>query len=130
MTEIYKNGDETRVTYYHAHVYYGDDDYTREKSARLREKAWHNWKHKLRMGRFRDQPVGPHPLAMYQIEFAPQIFSEFIPWLMHNRDGLTILVHPGGENAYRDHAWYPLWMGEKLKLNLERLGPNTPKPER
>ena len=121
MNEQFENGDETKVDHYHAHIYYGDDDGLREKAARLRDKAWNRWPDQLRMGRFRDKPVGPHPLSMYQIEFDPGLFSEFVPWLMYNRDGLTILLHPGAANAYRDHAWYPIWMGEKLDLRLEWL---------
>ena len=118
MTMPFQNGDETTVDHYHAHVYYGEDDAMREKAARLREAVWNKWPDKVQMGRFRDRPVGPHPTDMYQIEFGPDLFSEIVPWLMFNRDGLTILVHPGSEDAWRDHAWYPLWLGEKLDLRL------------
>lgn len=121
MTDDYENGDETAITHYHAHIYYGDDDAVREKAARLREKAWGKWPDRVRMGRFRDRAVGPHPTAMYQIEFDPDLFAEIVPWLMFNRDGLTILVHPDATDAFRDHAWYPLWMGEKLDLRLDWL---------
>jgi DOPA 4,5-dioxygenase len=119
--ETYRNGDETKISYYHAHIYYGDDDAVREKAARLREKAWNKWPGQARMGRFRDTAVGPHPQAMYQIEFDPDLFPEIVPWLMYNRDDLTILVHPDAEDAFKDHAWYPLWMGQKLDLRLEFL---------
>lgn len=121
MTKPYENGDETRITLYHAHVYYGDSAELREKAARLREKAWRKWPDKVRMGRFRDRPVGPHPQEMFQIEFDKELFPEIVPWLMYNRDGLTVLVHPEAEDAWRDHAWYPLWMGEKLDLNVSWL---------
>lgn len=117
----YENGDETRINYYHAHIYYGDSDEARERAARMREKVWAKWPGQVRMGRFRDRPVGPHPQAMYQIEFDPDLFPEIVPWLMYNRDGLTILLHPDAEDSWRDHAWYPLWMGEKLDLNLTWL---------
>jgi DOPA 4,5-dioxygenase len=119
--ETFENGDETKINYYHAHIYYGDDDAVREKAARLREKAWTKWPDQVRMGRFRDTAVGPHPLAMYQIEFDHELFAEIVPWLMYNRDDLTILLHPDAEDAFRDHAWYPFWMGEKLDLRLDFL---------
>jgi aromatic ring-cleaving dioxygenase len=121
MARDYENGDETRITHYHAHIYYGDSDELREKAARLREKAWAKWPADVKMGRFRDRPVGPHPQDMFQIEFDKALFPEIVPWLMYNRDGLTILVHPEAEDAFRDHAWYPLWMGEKLDLRLDWL---------
>ena len=120
-SENFENGDETKINYYHAHVYYGEDATARETAARLREKVWNKWQNKVRMGRFRDQAVGPHPTSMYQIEFDREIFDEIIPWLMYNRDGLSVLVHADAEDAWRDHAWYPLWMGDKLDLRLDWL---------
>ncbi len=121
MTERFENGDETKIRGYHAHVYYGDDDALREKAARLREKVWSKWPERVRMGRFRDRPVGPHPVDMYQIEFDQDLFSEIVPWLMFNRDGLVILVHPEAGDAWKDHAWYPLWLGDRLDLRLDWL---------
>ena len=55
--ENFENGDETKINYYHAHVYYGKDATARETAARLREKVWNKWHKKVRMGRFRDQAV-------------------------------------------------------------------------
>lgn len=118
MVARFVNGDETRITGYHAHVYYGVSDDARERAARLRERVWNRWPEQVRMGRFRDRPVGPHPLDMYQVEFGPELFDEIVPWLMFNRDGLTILVHPEAGDAWQDHAWYPLWLGESLDLRL------------
>ncbi len=121
MTKGFVNGDETAISHYHAHVYYGDDDVRRDKAARLREKVWNRWPEQVQMGRFRDRPVGPHPVDMFQIEFGPDLFPEIVPWLMFNRDGLSILVHPEAGDAWRDHGWYPLWLGEKLPLRLDWL---------
>jgi DOPA 4,5-dioxygenase len=44
-----------------------------------------------------------------------------LPWLMLNRDGLTILLHPGTGDAYADHTQHAAWMGEVLPLNLDVL---------
>ena len=107
-------GDSSKINYYHAHIYY--DDETREKAARLRQEIWA--KFDVRMGRFRDRAVGPHPQPMFQAEFDPNVFPEIVPWLMYNRDGLTILLHPDAEDAYDDHPHYPFWMGKKLRLRL------------
>ena len=51
----FPDGDSTKITCYHAHIYY--DDATREKAARLRQLIW--GKFDVRMGRFRDRAVGP-----------------------------------------------------------------------
>ena len=109
--------DATKIQDYHAHIYY--DSATRKTAAWLRaaiEKSF-----AVEMGRWRDLPVGPHPKAMYQVKFAKSKFSRIVPWLMLNRHGLDILVHPNTGDAYEDHATHALWLGDKLKLRLKFL---------
>jgi aromatic ring-cleaving dioxygenase len=110
------------ITGYHAHIYY--DEASRERAARIRQLIESSFK--VVMGRWRDMPVGPHPQAMYQVAFGIEEFSRIVPWLMLNRDGLIVLVHPETGDAYTDHAVNPLWLGEKLQLNVEMLK-NLPK---
>ncbi len=80
------------------------------------------------LGRWHDEPVGPHPIAMYQVAFDVAEFERIVPWLMLNRDGLDILVHPMTGDAYLDHARNALWLGAPQPLRLEvlrRLGTAT-----
>jgi len=109
--------DAARIHGYHAHIYY--DNTSRETEARLREALERSFE--IVMGRWRDEPVGPHPQSMYQVKFNPGEFARIVPWLMLNRSGLTILVHPETDNAYLDHAENALWLGQKLSLRLETL---------
>jgi len=109
--------DAAKIASYHAHVYY--DDRTRVDAAWLRaeiERAF-----TVTMGRWRDEPVGPHPQSMYQVAFETGEFARLVPWLMLNRRGLVILVHPNTGDAYTDHAVNSLWLGEKLPLRLDFL---------
>jgi aromatic ring-cleaving dioxygenase len=106
--------DPAKIESYHAHVYY--DSASRETAARLRETLEHSFE--VVMGRWRDEPVGPHPQSMYQVKFDPGEFARIVPWLMLNRDGLTILVHPNTGDAYSDHARNALWLGRKLRLRV------------
>ena len=112
-------GDHTRITGYHAHIYY--DEETRETAARLRGRIWEGWGFDIVMGRFRDRPVGPHPEPMFQVAFDKALFAEFVPWLMYNRDGLVVLVHPEAEDAHDDHVYYPLWLGGFYEVRREFL---------
>jgi DOPA 4,5-dioxygenase len=109
--------DIDEIRGYHAHIYY--DSESRKTAARLRaeiERAF-----TVEMGRWRDEPVGPHPQAMYQVKFRPGEFRRLVPWLMLNRSGLAVLVHPETGDAYQDHAQNELWLGKKLKLRLTIL---------
>jgi len=109
--------DPAKIHGYHAHIYY--DQGTRETAARVREAIDRGFQ--VVMGRWRDEPVGPHPQSMYQVKFDVGEFARIVPWLMLNRTGLTILVHPETDNAYADHAENALWLGQKLNLRLDVL---------
>lgn len=109
--------DPAGIEGYHAHVYYTPE--TRAAAERLREGV--SARFTARLGRWHDQPIGPHPSAMYQIAFAVEAFPRLVPWLMLNRAGLCILVHPLTGNDHDDHAHYALWLGPSLPLRLDRL---------
>lgn len=105
------------ITEYHAHIYY--DATSRGRAAALR--AWVEQRFDIRMGRWHDVPVGPHPTAMYQIAFKPDQFPTLVPFLMLNRQGLTILLHPESGRPRDDHTLHAVWAGEVLPLRTEVL---------
>jgi aromatic ring-cleaving dioxygenase len=113
------SGDPASVSHYHAHIYY-DPATTRERAARLRERIAALFP-EARLGRWHDELVGPHLRSMYQVAFPAMMLASFLPWLMLNRDGLAVLVHPETGDAYRDHTEHAAWLGEKLPLNLDAL---------
>jgi aromatic ring-cleaving dioxygenase len=125
MTDLSDSATDTalqhpeQITRYHAHVYY-DPASSRHRAAVLRERVATLFPD-ARLGRWHDQPVGPHPQAMFQIVFQPDRLSAILPWLMLNRSGLTILIHPETGNAYVDHARHALWLGAILPLRLDVL---------
>jgi aromatic ring-cleaving dioxygenase len=110
--------DASAIKLYHAHVYY--DPTTREKANLLRERVAEKFP-QATLGRWHDALVGPHTCSMYQIAFPVAIFAEFAPWLMLNRDGLTILLHPETGRAKADHTAHAVWMGAVLPVRLEAL---------
>jgi DOPA 4,5-dioxygenase len=104
--------DTARIGDYHAHIYY--DAVSRERAALLRE--WVVERFNVRMGRWHDLPVGPHPCAMYQIAFNPELFPTLVPFIMLNRMGLTVLLHPQSGRPRDDHTRNAVWMGAVLPL--------------
>jgi aromatic ring-cleaving dioxygenase len=110
--------DPATITGYHAHVYY--DPASRPLAAELREGLAVVFP-EARLGRWHDTPVGPHPQAMYQVAFAADRLAAILPWLMLNRRGLTILVHPETGDDWADHALHAAWLGAKLALDLDSL---------
>jgi aromatic ring-cleaving dioxygenase len=104
---------------YHAHIYY-DPASSRDRAARLRERVAAAFP-QVTLGRWHDELVGPHTQSMYQIAFPRGMLPSFLPWLMLNRDGLTILLHPGTGNDYADHSDHAVWFGAVLPLRLEVL---------
>jgi len=111
MTEI------EAIVDYHAHVYY--DAGSKATAASLRDALAARFEVKL--GRWHDKPVGPHPMGSYQVVFGPGLFATLVPWLMLNRAGLTVLVHPNTGDDLADHHDRALWLGESQDLDLSVL---------
>lgn len=82
----------------------------------------------LRIYKLWDKPIGPHPVAMFEVNlFTPAQFGAFIPWLVINRGPLSALVHPNTKEIVdgkdlsdeeRDHTQRATWMGEPVILDL------------
>lgn len=53
----------------------------------------------LRIYRVWDKPIGPHPVAMFEVNvFTPAQFGAFVAWLVINRGPLSALVHPNTDD--------------------------------
>ncbi|CAK7270149.1 hypothetical protein SEPCBS57363_003957 [Sporothrix epigloea] len=94
----------------------------------------------LRIYRMWETPLGPHPVAMFEVNLlTPAQFGAFIPWLAVWRGPLSVLVHPnttdGGGDPVREiaverrnHSQRAMWLGERLPLDLslfDRLAQNA-----
>ncbi len=104
---------------FHAHIYFQDSE-ERQRAETLREQI--GQKFLVQLGSWHDKPIGPHERAMYQVAFNPEIFATFVPWLMLNRNNLTVLLHPNTGHPRADHLVNAAWLGETLKIeNVEFL---------
>jgi DOPA 4,5-dioxygenase len=76
----------------------------------------------LRIYTFFDKPVGPHPVAMFEVNlFTPAQFGAFVPWLVINRGPLSALIHPNTHDETeeeRNHTQRATWLGDRIPLDL------------
>ena len=109
--------DPSHIKGFHAHVYYASE--TREIAERVRAAIGERFQ--ARLGNWHDEPVGPHSVAMYQIAFPPELFPTLVPFLMLNRMGLAVLVHPQSGRPRDDHTLNAMWLGQVLPVKTEVL---------
>jgi aromatic ring-cleaving dioxygenase len=100
---------------WHAHIYY--DPASRPRAEAGLAAAFPE----ARLGRWHDQPVGPHTQAMYQVAFPPALLPALLPWLLLNRRDLAVLLHPETGRDLADHTQHAAWLGEMLPLRLDVL---------
>jgi aromatic ring-cleaving dioxygenase len=103
---------------YHAHIYY-DPATTRGVAERVC--AGIESQFAVENDGFRDEPRGPHPISNVLVVFTPDQFEHVVPWLMLNREGLDVLVHPLTLDAVEDHSSYAVWLGNPVPLKLHTL---------
>jgi len=105
------------ISQFHAHIYY-DPANSRGRAERLRQRVAKDFP-KAKIGRWHDELVGPHLQSMFQIAFPAELLAAFVPWLMLNRDGLVVLLHPETGDDLADHTAHAVWFGAVLPLRLE-----------
>jgi DOPA 4,5-dioxygenase len=102
---------------YHAHVYFSAE--TLPAAERLRQRLGERFP--IAIGPNSGGAVGPHPVPQFQIIFAREEFQHVVPWLMLNRDGLDILIHPLSDDMVDDHSTYATWLGTPVALRLDTM---------
>ena len=107
----------SKIYGYHAHVYY--DTVTKPLAERFHQRL--SPAYSVEMGRFSGERIGPHPVPQFQIIFTEALFQEVVPWMMLNREGLDILVHPLTDDMVDDHTIYALWLGKPVALVYDHM---------
>ncbi|KAH7118538.1 DOPA-like domain-containing protein [Dactylonectria estremocensis] len=120
--------DRGRQGGFDVHIYYLQSNAEQSKYA---HELWQRIRREfpeLRIYTFWDKPIGPHPVAMFEVNlFTPAQFGAFISWLAIWRGPLSALIHPNvvpaegehpAEVAKKDHSERAIWMGEKYPLDL------------
>ncbi|KAM0284358.1 hypothetical protein ACHAO9_009283 [Fusarium lateritium] len=110
------------------HIYYLQ---TNKEQTKYAKELWERIRREfpeLRIYKLWSQPIGPHPIAMFEVNiFTPAQFGAFIAWLAIWRGPLSALVHPNvipeegvnrAASMKRDHLERAIWMGERIPLDL------------
>ncbi|KAF7335295.1 putative 21 protein [Mycena sanguinolenta] len=114
------------------HIYYNakDEAHARDLHTRISREF-----PELRIYRFWDRAVGPHPIPMFEVNnsssfvnpfclpyakvntFTPHQTGALFCWLVANRGPCPVLIHPNTtKGAFLDHTAHATWMGTPLKL--------------
>ncbi len=112
--------DVSRIESWHAHVYF--DAASRDAASEFREVVTAQFGDKVRVGRFHERAVGPHPRWSFQIAFEPVEFPAVIGWLALNHGALDVFAHPNTDDELRDHRDSALWLGRSHELDLSAVG--------
>ena len=120
------NTPRSDVHIYHVQTAPDQVQYSKDLWARIRLEF-----PELRIYRRWDQPVGPHPVGMFEVNLStPAQFGAFVPWLVVWRGPLSVLVHPNstetdvgvGEREERNHVERAFWLGERWPLVTSIFG--------
>ncbi|KAI0704272.1 DOPA-like domain-containing protein [Cytidiella melzeri] len=104
------------------HVYYMQTDAEQLSYARELHEAIRREFPELRIYKFWEKPVGPHPTAMFEINtFTPHQTGTLFGWLVVNRGPCSVLIHPNTGNAYKDHTELVTWIGQPWPINSDML---------
>jgi aromatic ring-cleaving dioxygenase len=109
---------------WHAHVYF--DSVTRDAAWQLRQVIETRFADELqsgalRLGRFHERPVGPHPMWSFQLGFGADLLAPMLAWLALNHGALDVFMHPNTGDALVDHRDSAVWVGRSHALVLDRL---------
>lgn len=107
----------TRITSYHAHIYFDEDNHY--KAALLRQ--WVMERFHVELGNWNLEPRGPHVTPSFYFGFTNDLLPVLIPWLQLNSLGLTILLHPNTDDPRADHLDYALWINRTQPVNAYRM---------
>ena len=100
---------------YHAHIYW-QNEAQRFEALNLREPLRELG---CKVGSIHDELIGPHPHAMYQVNYNSDIAREVENLLYKAK--LHILLHEDTGDDVRDHTDGARWIGRPLTLNIEWL---------
>ncbi|GAA6006506.1 hypothetical protein JCM11491_004987 [Sporobolomyces phaffii] len=122
--DTYPEELDTSNNAYDFHIYYSTQpqlEHARKLHSRIRYEF-----PELRVYKFWEQPIGPHPEPMFEVNtFTPSQFGALFGFLTAYRGDLNVLIHPNTDDELADHTTKATWMGNKLELKVDFLKPQA-----
>lgn len=66
-----------------------------------------------------EEPVGPHPTGMIELQFSEPFYASAVEWIEANRGNFSALIHPDTGEDLKDHSEGIRWLGKELPLNFK-----------
>lgn len=116
-----QTSDTPPISSWHAHVYF--DAARRDAAWQFRQVIETRFASDiqsgaLRLGRFHERPVGPHPQWSFQLAFTSDRVTPMLEWLAVHHGALDIFMHPNTGDDLRDHRDSAVWIGRSHELVL------------
>ncbi|KAI9294566.1 hypothetical protein K502DRAFT_304808 [Neoconidiobolus thromboides FSU 785] len=108
------------ISYFQIYVYSSTEDSSQlEKAQILRDTMIRQYPDIIAY-QIEEEPEGtPHPAKYFKVHvFTPKQFSQVIPWLTVNRNGLSCLINPVTVNKLKDNLDNVMWLGKKLEMRV------------
>ncbi|KAL1407843.1 hypothetical protein Q8F55_007279 [Vanrija albida] len=104
------------------HIYYKPNNLGEKEYARALHSAIRREFPELKVYRFWDVPIGPHPLPMFEVDvFSTEQLGALLSYLVENKGPLSVLIHPNTGDAPGDHSVRATWLGPRIELDVESL---------
>ena len=106
---------------WHAHIYYEASERAAAETLRgkFAELMVEDVVPILFIGRMTDRPVGPHPIAQFEIHFSAGAGAAVARAI--EETGLRALIHPLTDDDVADHTTLAHWIGQPLDLDISVL---------
>ncbi|KAG8832671.1 hypothetical protein FRC17_000890 [Serendipita sp. 399] len=104
------------------HIYYLPNNANEKKYAQeLHERIRREFP-EMRIYKFWDRPVGPHPIPMFEANtFTPIETGTLFGFLTIWRGPLFVLIHPNTGDALKDHTELCSWIGRPVPVDTSFL---------
>lgn len=100
---------------YHFHLYFNAEQIELARKISSEVASLFN----LYVGRVWDKLVGPHLVNSCQITVPREKFEQVVSWLLVNRQGIDVFIHPEGDDDLADHKDHIMWIGKSYDINLD-----------